>query len=232
MREIITVQVGETIADGDFVHIDTDGEAYKAILPNRPACGYCVTGASSGSIQVFFDGKFSAPVEGLSGTFIYLDNSSAGLVTETRPNAPFQTVGRLADVGSFVIDIQTPSVPHTFSTSPSISTGTGAGTGASATISGNNYSGVLSITAGTGAAANATVATITFSPSFDVAPKAVLISAANGAATLIMYASGTGRLWHAADSNLTANGFTISSGGSGNTAINGTEYRFFYHIIL
>ncbi len=100
--EIITVTVAETISNNSAVHIDGAGEAYKAVLPDRPATGFCKTGAASGLIQVFLSGVISVPLEAFNGTFVYLDNATPGSLTTIKPAGEFQVIGRMIDNGLMV----------------------------------------------------------------------------------------------------------------------------------
>lgn len=105
--EIITVMVAETISNNSAVHIDGAGEAYKAVLPDRPATGFCKSGAASGLIQVFLSGIISVPLEAFNGTFVYLDNDTPGDVTATKPAGDFQVIGRMVDNGLMIEPSQT-----------------------------------------------------------------------------------------------------------------------------
>lgn len=106
MIEIITATAAETIDDGAAVHIDATGEAYNAVLPDKPATGVCVAGAAdTESIQVIVSGRIAAPLEGASGLVVYLDNTTPGGVTWTVPNGAAQTLGRLSDGGIMVVQV-------------------------------------------------------------------------------------------------------------------------------
>ena len=95
MPEITTAPVGETIEDDSAVHIDSEGNAYKAVLPDRSAIGYCITGASSGSVQVILSGSVPAALEAVNGAFVYLDNDTPGAVSSTKPTGSFQVIGKI-----------------------------------------------------------------------------------------------------------------------------------------
>ena len=97
MKDIVTIPVGETIGDNNAVHINASNQAYKAILPDRPANGFCEVGGSSGSIQVVISGSVPAPAEANDGVFIYLDNETAGEITHTKPVGSFQILGQMRD---------------------------------------------------------------------------------------------------------------------------------------
>ncbi len=115
--------------------------------------------------------------------------------------------------------------------SPSISAGTGAGSGASASISGSDLAGVITITAGTSASTSATVATITFNTAFKTAPRAIIIAEANENAFAVRTTGIAGRSWYVPSADIAAGSFIIKSGSASNLAANGTEYKFFYHVI-
>ena len=102
MREIVTVTIGEVIGNNNAVHIDSEGNAYKAVLPDRPATGFCKTGASDGSIQVILSGTISASVEALNGTFVYLDNETPGALSPIKPSGSYQIIGRMIDNGLMI----------------------------------------------------------------------------------------------------------------------------------
>ena len=114
--------------------------------------------------------------------------------------------------------------------SPSIATGTGAGTGATASISGSDLGGVITITAGTTPAANATVVTVTFNTAFKTAPKTVLITAADNDASAVLFSSAGSRAWFVEPSNISTTVFTVNSGSAVNAAVNGTEYKIHYTV--
>ena len=97
MASIITVTVGETIGNEEAVFIDSGGLALKATLPDRPAVGFCLVGASSGLIQVFLSGFVQLPFVALAGTLVYLSNTSAGAVTGTQPDGLFQSIGTILE---------------------------------------------------------------------------------------------------------------------------------------
>lgn len=107
MRDIITVEVGETIGNSKAVHVSDEGFAYLAELPDRPAVGFCITGASSGLIQIFLNGATALPVEAIPGAYLYLDNATPGAITATKPEGTIQTIGRVLDGSDFSIEIQT-----------------------------------------------------------------------------------------------------------------------------
>lgn len=104
-----------------------------------------------------------------------------------------------------------------------VAVGAGAGTGASATISGTDLAGTVTLTGGTSASASATVFTITFGSAFSTAPGAIIIVPfSNNAAAL-----GSRPVYGTAVSTTTA----TASVGSVNVISNGTVYVFAYHVI-
>lgn len=106
MREIITATASETIDDGAAVHIDASGDAYSAVLPDKPATGVCIIGAASTeSIQVIVSGRIESPIEGQAGLVVYLDNETPGGITWSAPSGAAQTLGRLSDGGIMVVQV-------------------------------------------------------------------------------------------------------------------------------
>lgn len=104
MPEITTAPVGETIEDDSAVHIDSEGNAYKAVLPDKPAIGYCITGASSGSVQVVLSGNVPASLEAVNGAFVYLDNDTPGAISSVKPSGIFQVIGRINE-GFLMVEV-------------------------------------------------------------------------------------------------------------------------------
>jgi hypothetical protein len=115
--------------------------------------------------------------------------------------------------------------------SPTIAVGTGAGTGATASISGSDLSGVITITAGTSPATAATTVTVTFHTAFSTAPKTVIITPAEEDAVAMLYTSGGGRCHYVPAADIGTGSWIVKSGPSGNVIVNATEYKLFYHVI-
>ena len=114
---------------------------------------------------------------------------------------------------------------------PTVATGTGAGTGASASVVGNDMSGIITVTFGTSPATDAVTLTLTFHTAWQVAPSSVVISAANNDAPNILYLAGGSRCHFAPESGISTTQFTIRSGTAGNTGVSGTTYKIHYQVI-
>lgn len=108
MSEIITIEVAEAIGNNSAVYVSDVGEAYNAALPDKPATGFCRTGASDGAIQVFLSGLVPLPVEGLPGNIVYLDNVTPGEITALKPSGTVQKIGRISDGDYMLLDISQP----------------------------------------------------------------------------------------------------------------------------
>lgn len=104
-----------------------------------------------------------------------------------------------------------------------VAVGAGAGTGASATISGTDLAGTVTLTGGTSASASATVFTITFGSAFSTAPGAIIIVPFSDNAAAL----GARPVYGTAVSTTTA----TASVGAVNVISNGTVYVFAYHVI-
>jgi hypothetical protein len=113
---------------------------------------------------------------------------------------------------------------------PTVAVGSGAGTGASASVVGNDLGGVITVTAGTSPATNATVVTLTFHTEYHLKPRAVSVTAANDATGTILYSAGANRVWFCDESSVSTTQFIIKSGSAGNNAANGTTYKIFYNV--
>lgn len=112
--------------------------------------------------------------------------------------------------------------PHAAGT-PGITLGAGgSGTGSASSISGSDVSGVISVTAGVGVSANATVATITFNTAYGSAPKAVILTPANSAAALLTGAT----MVYVDPTAITTGVFTITSGTT--SLVAATVYKWQY----
>ena len=97
---IVTVELGETVADNRFVHINSEGLAIIATSTN-PAVGFVRFGGDASDIvQVFLSGLIDAPFEGLSGQVAYL--SASGLASAT-PSS--QKLGVLVENGRMLLNI-------------------------------------------------------------------------------------------------------------------------------
>lgn len=110
-------------------------------------------------------------------------------------------------------------------TAPGIAAGTGAGTLPTVSISGTDLRGTITITTGTGPAASATVATITFNNAFAAVPGAVIITPAEPNAAAL---TGNAAVWEDVASRLAAS-FVLKVGSGGLQAT--TTYKFSYWII-
>ncbi len=99
--------------------------------------------------------------------------------------------------------------------STTIAAGANAGTGATATISGNDTSGTITVTTGTGPAAG-TLATITFAGTYGSAPRVVLTPTGANGATLQYYVGST------------TTTFTLSSGTAPTAS---TAYTYNYQVM-
>lgn len=113
------------------------------------------------------------------------------------------------------------------SQTPTVTVGTGAGTGASASVVGNDLGGVISITAGTSPATNATVVTLDFHTDFDQVPKSVSLTAADK--NTIAFISTNSRAWYVDSTAITVDEFQIKSDAT-NTPTDGVTYKFFYKV--
>lgn len=112
--------------------------------------------------------------------------------------------------------------PYTANTTPAIAAGTGAGTTPTVSISGTDVNGVITVTTGTTPTASATVATVTFSAAYALAPKTVMLQWGNVNAAAL---SGTSHVF-VDDSTTTTTTFALTVGAGGLTA--STTYKFKY----
>jgi hypothetical protein len=129
-----------------------------------------ITGAVSAS--AITSGTISAarlPIFGASGS-----THSPGVVPDPGPTAGATRF--LREDGTFAVPAGTGS---TSSGTPTIAVGAAAGTGASATISGNNVNGVITLITGTSTVPLATLVTITFNGSVATAPQGCLLMPRN-----------------------------------------------------
>ena len=108
---------------------------------------------------------------------------------------------------------------------PTISAGAGAGTSPTISIAGIDECGYISLTTGTSPSTSSTVATITFSITYGVVPKCVLITPANAAAAELM---GTGFVY-VNQSGISATSWSISVG---STALDATtDYKWYFRVM-
>ncbi|MEU9805019.1 hypothetical protein [Mycobacterium sp. NPDC050853] len=98
----------------------------------------------------------------------------------------------------------------------SVTVGVGAGTGASATISGNDFSGTITVTAGTSPAAGV-FATVAFANAYGAAPQVFIEAMSAAGATLATYIS-----------TASATGFTLSTGSAPSAS---TGYTLQYYVM-
>jgi len=108
---------------------------------------------------------------------------------------------------------------------PTIVAGLGAGTTVvSISIAGSDMGGYISITPGTSAAANGTVATVTFNKVYTSTPTAIILMPANAAAAAL---SGAGQIY-VDQASITTGVFVIKSN---TTGLGTVAYQWFYTVI-
>jgi hypothetical protein len=161
----------------------------------------------------------------LSGSLTLATSTDQGVIST--PMLTFNTDGaaQFASVAtsSFAGDLQ---VRHLIggSGNPTIATSSGAGASGSATISGDDISGIFTVTTNAldTPANNSDIVTITFATSYTVAPVCMIMPADDNAWNL---ASGVARLRHA---DTTTTLFKMRSGATPLTALTGATYTWAY----
>jgi hypothetical protein len=107
----------------------------------------------------------------------------------------------------------------TSGTAPGIAAGTAACTTPTVSVSGNDTSGIITVTTGTGCAASGTLATISFATAFGAAPHVLLTPGSSTALTLGAYVD---------DATITTNSFVL---GTNSAPINSTAYKWNYEVL-
>jgi hypothetical protein len=102
---------------------------------------------------------------------------------------------------------------------PSITAGAAACTSPAVSVSGNDTSGLITVTTGTGCTTGGTLATLTFAAAFGVAPKVTLSPAEVNAALSMAYVN---------SATITTGAFELATPTSVNP-INTTTYKWYYH---
>ena len=117
-----SIAVSEAITSGQFVNIwDSSGLKVRpaSAANNYPAHGFVLTGASSGSVTVYFSGKTNtgALKNGADswtiGATVYLSNSTAGAITTTAPSTSghiVQKIGTILGTSEVNFDLMAPIV--------------------------------------------------------------------------------------------------------------------------
>ena len=88
VSDVVTVTSGEALLAGDFIYIDGSGEARKASAASggNRTIGYVKTAVGAAtSVDVFFEGRNSALAGLTAGDEYFLDDVTAGAVTNTAP---------------------------------------------------------------------------------------------------------------------------------------------------
>ncbi|HMY70305.1 MAG TPA: hypothetical protein PLQ88_00615, partial [Blastocatellia bacterium] len=122
-------------------------------------------------------------------------------------------IGRDLNVGGHEI---------TSGSAPSIAAGIAAGSGASASISGNDICGLISLTCGASPTTNSTLLTVTFANAYAAAPQCVTVTPAN-----VNAGNHVGR-WFTNAGNTSTTQFVLRVGA---TALSGSGfYQFYYEV--
>jgi hypothetical protein len=114
----ILATLGETGAIGEVVYLKSDGKYWKAkaaagMLPGRGVC--LEVGNADDEIRIQRIGPCTVATwnfVGDKGKPVYLDADTAGALTETRPKAFAQTIGRIVDTDQLFLEVQPPSPIH------------------------------------------------------------------------------------------------------------------------
>lgn len=111
----------------------------------------------------------------------------------------------------------------TQNTSPSIAAGAGAGTGPSASITGTDLSGEITITTGTSVPGGGTFFTVTFEEAFGTAPRSVVMTNADADAGAILVGVRAPYV-----SSITTTTFVVTAGAV--AFADSTEFKFYYQV--
>jgi len=196
---------------------------------------------TTGSNNVLIGQGVAAPVATGSnqlqiGVGISGDLSTGTMIVKTTPNSTtgFQiqdstgTALLVADTTAMKITVQNLVVTanltvngHIISggSTPTIAAGAAACTTPTVSVAGTDTAGIITVTTGTGCAANGKLATITFNSAFGAAPKVTLTSALITSATLQSYVD---------SATIATTTFDLDTG---TTPIDATTYKWFYHVI-
>ncbi|MDL2342274.1 MAG: right-handed parallel beta-helix repeat-containing protein [Patescibacteria group bacterium] len=182
--------------------------------------------ANSNTATPLIGGDFSAGTATINGTLLVKTASNsatafqvqdASAVAVLSVNTSTQTVTVKALVINVSLTVNGHIITGNSSGSTTAAAGANAGTGATAVITGNDTSGKIVITTGTGATAG-DLADITFANAFGSAPNIVLTSGDANAAILQHYVSPT------------TTTFSINAPAGGAGLSSSTSYTFYYHV--
>jgi hypothetical protein len=151
------------------------------------------------------DSTSSLRIQNASGTTLLAADTTNMIITVTKLNV----TGNIT-VGGHII---------TGGTAPSIAAGPAACTTPTLAVNGNDTSGTITVTTGTGCASNGILATLTFNTAFGVAPHVILTPGDSGSLALGAYAK---------NSTVSTTSFQL---GTNATPANSTVYQWNYLVV-
>jgi hypothetical protein len=225
-----TVGIALTETESTSASISLGGSADRTIAINQnptTGAGHSLTvQAGGGAIgnnnggNLILQGGIATGT-GTSGSVIVRPASNTSLAFQVQ-NADSSSVVLSVDTTSKIVQVINLGVSGhiiTSGTTPGIAAGAAACTTPTATISGNDTSGVISVTTGTGCASSGVLATVTFASVFGAAPHVLLTPAGASALALGVYVNST---------TTTASSFTIDTA---STPTNSTVYKWNYIVL-
>lgn len=161
----------------------------NSIADNTPFLGMEM-GLDNGNAPVIRFGTSATDIsndfkmQAYGGFVRYANNGSLVWQLDTQGNMGGNGTGQMTGWLVNTPKLTTPQIVPS-GAAPSVATGAAAGASPTATISGFNMSGVVSVTTGTAPAASATLATVSFSSSLSVAPVGCSLTPRNAAAAAL-----------------------------------------------
>jgi hypothetical protein len=190
-------------------------------------------GGSSGQVQynnTTFGGAAGFVYQAAASPNVKIQAQNAAYVPLIEQGAASQTadLNQLQNSGAAVLfGYDAHGRPYTANTTPTIAPGAGLGTTATASISGTDVNGVITLVASSGNSGG-TLAVVTFSAAYANAPKTVMILPADNTAAFLNVNSSSGGMVYC--SAITTTTFTISVNNNGGLAAAST-YIFYYLVI-
>ena len=118
MQTRILVTLGETVSKGDVVYLKSDSKYWKAkaVVDQQPARGMAIeAGNADDEIRIQRIGPITVSgwsLTGNPGDKLYVDDTTSGTITETRPFEFAQTIGYILSSTSAFLLFREPSPLH------------------------------------------------------------------------------------------------------------------------